>query len=151
MASEGALAGYPVIDFKATLFDGSFHTVDSNEMSFRIAAAMATKKGIQESNPILLEPIMDVTVRVPEQYMGDVNRDLNTRRGRVMGLDTDGGMQIVRAQVPASELPTYATELRSLTHGRGSFSADLASYEEVPSHVAQKVIEAHKKETEAGH
>jgi elongation factor G len=151
VASEGALAGYPVIDFKATLFDGSFHTVDSNEMSFRIAAAMATKKGIQESNPILLEPIMDVTVRVPEQYMGDVNRDLNTRRGRVMGLDTDGGMQIVRAQVPASELPTYATELRSLTHGRGSFSADLASYEEVPSHVAQKVIEAHKKETEAGH
>jgi elongation factor G len=105
VASEGALAGYPVIDFKATLYDGSFHPVDSNEMSFRIAASMATKKGIQESDPVLLEPIMDVAVRVPEQYMGDVNRDLNTRRGRVMGLDSDGGMQVVWAQVPASELP----------------------------------------------
>jgi elongation factor G len=151
VAEKGPIAGYPVIDFKATLYDGSFHTVDSDELSFRLAGQLATRKGIQDSAPVLLEPIMDVEVQVPEEYMGDVNRDLNTRRGRVMGLDTDGGMQIVRAQVPASELPTYATELRSLTHGRGSFSADLASYEEVPSHVAQKVIEAHKKETEAGH
>ncbi|MFI5292335.1 MAG: elongation factor G, partial [Candidatus Limnocylindrales bacterium] len=152
VASEGALAGYPVIDFKATLYDGSFHTVDSNEMSFRLASAMATRKGIQESQPVLLEPIMDVTVRVPEQYMGDVNRDLNTRRGRVMGLDADGGSQVIHAHVPASELVTYATELRSLTHGRGSFSSELASYEEVPSHVAQRVIDAHRKEAEAaGH
>jgi elongation factor G len=95
---------------------------------------------------------MDVTVRVPEQYMGDVNRDLNTRRGRVLGLDSDDGVQVIHAQVPASELPTYATELRSLTHGRGSFSAELSAYEEVPAHVAQRVIEAHKKEAEAaGH
>ncbi|HEY8168396.1 MAG TPA: elongation factor G [Candidatus Limnocylindrales bacterium] len=152
VAAEGALAGYPVIDFKATLYDGSFHTVDSNEMSFRLASAMATRKGIQESQPVLLEPIMDVTVRVPEQYMGDVNRDLNTRRGRVMGLDADGGSQVIHAHVPASELVTYATELRSLTHGRGSFSSELASYEEVPSHVAQRVIDAHRKEAEAaGH
>ena len=152
VAAEGALAGYPVIDFKATLVDGSFHTVDSNELSFKIAASMATKKGIQESNPVLLEPIMDVVVRVPEAYMGDVNRDLNTRRGRVLGLDSDGGLQVVRAQVPMAELATYATELRSLTHGRGSFSATLAAYEDVPQHLAQKVIEAHRKEAEAaGH
>jgi elongation factor G len=149
VASEGALAGYPVIDFKATLYDGSFHPVDSNEMSFRIAASMATKRGIQESSPVLLEPIMDVTVRVPEQYMGDVNRDLNTRRGRVLGLDSEDGTQVVHAQVPASELSTYATELRSLTHGRGSFAAELSAYEEVPSHIAQRVIDAHKKEAEA--
>ena len=152
VAAEGALAGYPVIDFKATLVDGSFHTVDSNELSFKIAASMATKKGIQDSNPVLLEPIMDVVVRVPEQYMGDVNRDLNTRRGRVLGLDSEDGMQVVRAQVPMAELPTYATELRSLTHGRGSFSAELATYEEVPAHIAQKVIDLHRKELEAaGH
>ena len=149
VASEGALAGYPVVDFKATLTDGSFHAVDSNEMSFRIAAAMATKKGIHDSTPVLLEPIMEVAVRVPEQYMGDVNRDLNTRRGRVLGLDSDGGSQVVRATVPMAELATYATELRSLTHGRGSFSADLSSYEEVPQHIAQKIIDAHHKETEA--
>ncbi|MGH2407302.1 MAG: elongation factor G [Candidatus Limnocylindrales bacterium] len=152
VASEGALAGYPVVDFKATLYDGSFHAVDSNEMSFRIAASMATKKGIQDSNPVLLEPIMEVSVTVPEQYMGDVNRDLNTRRGRVLGLDSDGGVQVVRATVPMAELATYATELRSLTHGRGGFSADLATYEEVPSHIAQKIIDAHRKDAEAaGH
>jgi elongation factor G len=152
VASEGALAGYPVVDFKATLVDGSFHAVDSNEMSFKIAASMATKKGIQDSGPVLLEPIMEVAVRVPEQYMGDVNRDLNTRRGRVLGLDSDGGSQVVRATVPMAELATYATELRSLTHGRGNFSADLSSYEEVPPHIAQKIIDAHRREVEAaGH
>jgi elongation factor G len=152
VASEGALAGYPVVDFKATLYDGSFHAVDSNEMSFKIAASMATKKGIQDSTPVLLEPIMTVEVRVPEQYMGDVNRDLNTRRGRVLGLDSDGGLQVVRATVPMAELATYATELRSLTHGRGSFSADLTAYEEVPAHIAQKIVDVHRKEVEAaGH
>ncbi|MFI5254665.1 MAG: elongation factor G [Candidatus Limnocylindrales bacterium] len=152
VASEGALAGYPVVDFRATLYDGSFHAVDSNEMSFRIASSMATKKGIQDSNPVLLEPIMEIVVTVPEQYMGDVNRDLNTRRGRVLGLDSDGDVQVVRATVPMAELATYATELRSLTHGRGRFSADLATYEEVPPHIAQKIIDTHKKEVEAaGH
>ena len=113
---------------------------------------MATRKGIQEADPVLLEPIMDVEVRVPEAYMGDVNRDLNTRRGRVLGMDADGGMQVVRAHVPQAELFTYATELRSLTGGRGTFTADARQYEEVPAHVAQKIIEAHKKEAEtAGH
>jgi elongation factor G len=152
VAEKGPVAGYPVIDFKATLYDGSFHTVDSDELSFRLAGTLATRKGIQESSPVLLEPIMDVEVRVPETYMGDVNRDLNTRRGRVLGMDSDGDVQVVRAQVPQSELATYATELRSLTGGRGTFSAEHDHYEEVPPHVAQKIIDAHhKEEAAAGH
>ena len=151
VADKGPVAGYPVIDFKATLYDGSFHTVDSDELSFRLAGQLATRKGIEDSSPVLLEPIMDVEVRVPEEYMGDVNRDLNTRRGRVLGMDSSDGMQVVRAHVPQSELFNYATELRSLSGGRGSFSATLAQYEEVPSHVAQKIIDQHKKEEAAAH
>ena len=146
VADKGPTAGYPVVDFKAVLYDGSFHTVDSDELSFRLAASMATRKGIAECNPVLLEPIMEVAVRVPEAYMGEVNRDLNTRRGRLLGMDADGGQQILRALVPQAELFTYATELRSITGGRGTFSARLSTYEEVPAHVAQKVIEAHKAE-----
>jgi len=151
VSEKGPIAGYPVIDFKATLYDGSFHTVDSDELSFRLAGQLATRKGIQDASPVLLEPIMDVEVRVPEAYMGDVNRDLNTRRGRVLGMDTADGMQVVRAHVPQSELFTYATELRSMSAGRGQFSATLAQYEEVPSHVAQKIVEAHKKDEAAAH
>jgi elongation factor G len=152
VAGKGPIAGYPVVDFKATLYDGSFHTVDSDEMSFRLAGALATRKGIQEASPVLLEPIMEVEVRVPESYMGDVNRDLSTRRGRVLGLDGADGEQVVRAHVPQAELFSYATELRSLTQGRGRFSAAFAHYEEVPSHVAQKVIETHRKDEAAtGH
>ncbi len=150
VASHGILAGYPVIDFKATLYDGSFHTVDSDELSFRLAASLATRKGLSEASPVLLEPILSIEVRVPEQYMGDVNRDLNSRRGRVLGMDAGGdGMEVVRALVPQAELASYATELRSLTHGRGRFTATLDHYEDVPSHIAQRVIEAHKKEVEA--
>jgi elongation factor G len=151
VAEKGPIAGYPVIDFKATLYDGSFHTVDSDELSFRLAGQLATRKGIQESSPVLLEPIMDVEVRVPEEYMGDINRDLNTRRGRVLGMDSSDGVQVVRAHVPQAELFTYATELRSLSGGRGQFQATLDHYEEVPSHVAQKVIEAHKNDESAAH
>ena len=150
-AAEGVIAGYPLSDFKATLYDGSFHTVDSNELSFKIAASMALKEGVHQAKPVLLEPIMAIEVRVPEQYMGDVNRDLNTRRGRLLGLDTAGnGMQVVNAHVPQAELFSYATELRSLTHGRGTFTAALDHYEEVPSHIAEKVIDAHKKGATAG-
>ncbi|HEY5488203.1 MAG TPA: elongation factor G, partial [Candidatus Limnocylindrales bacterium] len=151
VADKGPVAGYPVIDFKATLYDGSFHTVDSDELSFRLAGQLATRKGIQDSSPVLLEPIMEIAVRVPEEYMGDVNRDLNTRRGRVLGMDQSEGLQVVRAHVPQAELFNYATELRSLSGGRGSFSATLDHYEEVPSHVAQKVIDQHKKEDAAAH
>jgi elongation factor G len=151
VADKGPVAGYPVIDFKATLYDGSFHTVDSDELSFRLAGQLATRKGIQDSAPVLLEPIMVIEVQVPEAYMGDVNRDLNTRRGRVLGMDSADGMQVVRAQVPQAEIFNYATELRSLSGGRGMFKATLDHYEEVPAHVAQKVIEAHKKEESAAH
>ena len=150
-AAEGVLAGYPLSDFKATLYDGSFHAVDSNELSFKIAASMALKQGVLECKPALMEPIMTVEIRIPETSMGDVNRDLNGRRGRVLGMDTKDGMQIITASVPQAELFTYATELRSLTGGRGTFTATLDRYEDVPAHIAEKVIEAHKKAQEAAH
>ena len=145
-AAEGVLAGFPLIDFKATLYDGSFHPVDSNELSFKIAASMALKDGVMQAKPVLLEPIMTVDVRIPEQYMGEVNRDLNGRRGRVLGMDLADGMQVISAHVPQAELFSYATELRSLTGGRGTFSSVLDHYEDVPAHLAEKIIEAHKKE-----
>jgi elongation factor G len=150
VAVLGAIAGYPVIDFRATLYDGSYHTVDSDELSFRLAAMAATRKGLLEASPALLEPIMEIAVRVPEAYMGDVNRDLNTRRGRVLGMDIgDDGTQVVRAHVPQAEIAVYATELRALTGGRGTFHAALDHYEEVPTHIAQKIIDVHKKQLEA--
>jgi elongation factor G len=133
VAARGVVAGFPVIDFKATLYNGSFHTVDSDEMSFKIASSMATRKGILEASPVLLEPVMDVEIRVPEAFMGDVNRDLNGRRGRVLGMDSNDGTQVIRAHVPMAELASYATELRSITGGRGTFSAALDHYEEVPA------------------
>jgi elongation factor G len=146
-AAEGVFAGYPLSDFKATLYDGSFHTVDSNELSFKIAASMALKDGIMQAKPVLLEPIMTVEIRVPEAFMGEVNRDLNGRRGRVLGMDSQDGMQVINAHVPQSELFSYATELKSITGGRGTFSATLDRYDDVPAHLAEKIVEQHKKET----
>jgi elongation factor G len=152
-AAEGVFAGYPLSDFKATLTDGSFHTVDSNELSFKIAASMALKDGILAAKPVLLEPIMTVEIRVPEAFLGEVNRDLNGRRGRVLGMDTRDGFQIINAHVPQSELFTYATELKSLTGGRGTFSSTLDRYDEMPAHLADKVVAEHRKDADssAGH
>lgn len=145
---EGVLAGYPVVDVKVALVDGSYHTVDSSEMAFKIAASMAFKKGFMECRPVLLEPIMNVEVTVPEQYMGDIIGDLNKKRGRVLGMDPKGNFQVVRAMVPLAEMFRYATDLRSLTQGRASFTMTEAAYEEVPAHIAEAVIAESKKKEE---
>ena len=146
VAERGPVAGFPVIDVRATLYDGSFHDVDSDELSFRLAAQLATRKGIAEARPVLLEPIMAVEIRVPDAAMGDVSRDLATRRGRVLGVEGGDGMETIRALVPQAELFTYATELRSLTAGRGTFGAVHDHYDEVPAAIAQRIIEAHRAE-----
>lgn len=144
---KGVLAGYPVVGIKATLYDGSYHPVDSNEMAFKIAASLAFKKGIEAAQPILLEPVMKVVVNIPEEYMGDVMGDINKKRGRILGMDPqeDGSQQIV-AEAPYAELFEYAIDLRSMTQGRGSFTMDFMRYEEVPAMYVDKIIEASKKE-----
>lgn len=146
VAERGPIAGYPVIDFMATLYDGSFHDVDSDELSFRLAGQLATRKGLAEAHPVLLEPIMAVEIRVPDAAMGDVSRDLAGRRGRVLGIEGGDGVETIRALVPQAELFTYATELRSLTAGRGTFGATHDHYDEVPPHLAQRIIDAHRRE-----
>lgn len=141
----GVLAGYPVVNIKATLYDGSYHDVDSSEMAFKIAASMAFKKGMEEANPVLLEPIAKVEVRVPEENMGDIMGDLNKRRGRILGMDPqDDGYQKVTAEAPQSEMFKYAIDLRSMTQARGEFSMEFIRYEEVPQAISDKVIEAAK-------
>ncbi|HHV38684.1 MAG TPA: elongation factor G [Tepidimicrobium sp.] len=146
---EGVLAGYPVVNVKATLFDGSYHPVDSNEMAFKIAASIAFKKGMEEANPILLEPIMKVEVRVPEEYMGDVMGDMNKRRGRILGMEPqEDGSQLVIAEAPQAELFEYPIDLRSMTQARGSFTMEFIRYEEVPSEISEQIIERAKAEKE---
>lgn len=145
-SDKGILAGFPCVDFKVTLDDGSFHAVDSSEMAFKIAGALAFKKAVEQAGPVLLEPIMNVTVITPEEYMGDIMGDLNGRRGRVMGMDAEGKNQVIRAQVPMAEFQTYAPDLRSMTGGRGTYFMEFSHYEEVPAQMAEKVIEAAKKE-----
>jgi len=147
---EGVLAGYPVTDVRVTLYDGSYHSVDSSEMAFKIAASMGFKKGFMECNPVLLEPIVNLDVTVPDDFMGAVIGDLNSRRGKVMGMDPRSGEQVVKAQVPMAEILTYAPDLRSMTEGRASFAISFSHYEEVPAHLAEKIIEeaAGKKEKE---
>lgn len=144
----GALAGYPVIDVRVTVFDGKYHDVDSSEQAFKIAASKGFKAGVLQSNPILLEPIMNLEVIVPEDCMGDVMGDLNSRRGRIMGMDAKGGNQVVKAQVPMAEVLKYASDLTSLTSGRGLFSMEFSHYEEVPSSIAEKIVEASGKTAE---
>lgn len=143
---EGVLAGYPVEKIKVTLLDGSYHAVDSSEMAFKIATHLAFKKGFMEANPILLEPIMNVEVRVPEVFMGDVMGDMNKKRGRIMGMEPAGQMQVIKAQAPMAEMFRYAIDLRSMTQGRGSFTMEFSHYEEVPAQIAEHIIAESKKE-----
>src|SRR3712207_3947624 len=140
--NEGVLAGYPVIRLKATLYDGSFHTVDSSEMAFKIATSIAYKKGLAKANPVLLEPIMHMEILVPEEYMGDIIADINKKRGRVIGMEQCNKLQKIIGEVPEAEIFEYATNLRSLTQGRGNFSMKFERYEEVPEIEVKKIIEA---------
>ena len=144
-AKSGILAGFPVLGVKATVYDGSYHEVDSNEMAFKIAGSMAFKEAMQKAGAILLEPIMKVEVTMPEEYMGDVIGDINSRRGRIEGMDDLGGGKIIKAYVPLSEMFGYSTDLRSKTQGRGNYSMFFEKYEPVPKSVQEKVINEHKK------
>jgi len=146
---KGVLAGYPVMNLKATLVDGSYHPVDSSELAFKVATSLAYKKGLSQASPVLLEPIMNVKVFVPDDYTGDIMGDLNRRRGRVLGMEPqEDNVQMVEAEVPLAEMFKYATDLRSMTQGRGFFEMEFIRYEEVPTNIAQKVIEANKSALE---
>jgi elongation factor G len=139
---RGILAGYPVVDVAAELYDGKFHAVDSDEMSFRMAGIQAVRTAGDKLRPVLLEPIMKVAITVPEDHLGDVMGDINSKRGKVLGMDGEGTSRTVNAEVPMSEMQQYAAELRSLTSGRGTFEMEFDHYEEVPHNEAQAVIAA---------
>ncbi|KUJ95748.1 MAG: Translation elongation factor G [Desulfonauticus sp. 38_4375] len=145
-AKKGVLAGYPVVDFKVTLYDGSYHSVDSSEMAFKIAGSMAFKKAVEKCKPVLLEPIINVTVYIPDEYMGDVIGDISSRRGKVLGSDSQNGITEVKAQVPMAEMLTYAQSLTAMTSGQGTYTMEFDHYEEVPSQIAEKVIAESKGE-----
>ncbi len=147
-AAKGVIAGYPVVDFRVSLVFGSYHTVDSSEMAFKIAGSLAFQKGVMECQPILLEPIVNIAIEVPDEYMGDVIGDLNSRRGRVLGMDTNGSNQVIKGQVPLAEILKYAPDLRSMTSGRGNFTYTESHYEEVPAFIAEKIIAESKKNAE---
>ncbi|GHU99752.1 elongation factor G [Clostridia bacterium] len=145
-AAHGVLAGYPVVNLKCVLTDGSYHDVDSSEMAFKLAAALAFKKGCAEAGPVLLEPVMAMEIKIPDNYLGDIMGDLNRRRGRILGMESAGGAQVITAEAPMSELFRYSTDLRSMTQGRGRFTMELARYEEAPANVAQAIAAAYEKE-----
>ncbi|MFC1624471.1 elongation factor G, partial [Candidatus Omnitrophota bacterium] len=147
--SQGILAGYPVVDIKVTLYDGSYHDVDSSDMAFKIAGSGALKKAALNAIPILLEPVMDVDVAVPDEFMGDVTGNLNSRRGRISGMDVQGKSQVVKAKVPITEMFKYASELRSMTGGRGSYTMRFSHYDEVPQKIAQTIIAKYQEKRKA--
>src|SRR5213075_1145240 len=138
---QGELAGAPVQGVRVRLVDGSYHTVDSSEMAFKVAGSMAFKQAYEQADPVLLEPIMEVDVTVPDDTVGSVNGDLNSRRGRLQGMEPSGGMTMIKAEVPMAEMLTYNQALTSLTGGRGEYHMQFLRYEEVPAHIAQKLIE----------
>jgi len=147
-SQRGILAKFPCVDFKVTLDDGSFHAVDSSEMAFKLAGSLAFRNGIKDAKPTILEPIMRVTIITPDEFMGDIMGDLNGRRGKVLGMDTKGKNQVIKAQVPMAEFLTYSPDLRSMTGGRGVFTTEFDHYEEVPAQLSEKIIEEKNKETE---
>ena len=143
--SGGVLAGCPVVDIKVNLYDGSYHTVDSSEAAFKAATALALRKGIKEAQPVLLEPIYNISISAPEYFMGEVMGQLNAKRARIMGVESQGrDMSEVKAQIPATELYKYATDLRAQTKGRGAFTTEFSHYEEMPPKMAEKVIQAYQ-------
>jgi elongation factor G len=142
--ASGVVAGYPMVDVRVTLYDGSYHDVDSSDMAFKIAASMGFKNAVEKAKPVILEPIMSMEVTVPDECMGDVIGDLNSRRGKVLGMDTNGHTQVIKSRVPMSEVLKYAPDLRSLTSGRGEFHMEFSHYEELPAHLAEKVIKEAK-------
>src|SRR5215467_707051 len=147
--AKGVVAGYPMVDVKVTLLDGKYHTVDSSDMAFQIAGSLAIRKAAMEASPVLLEPIVEVDVRVPERNLGDIMSDLNTKRGKIAGTEPDGSWQKVRATVPESEMLRFALDLRSITQGRGTFSKKFSHYDEMPAHLAKAIIEEFQKQHEA--
>jgi len=146
--TSGVLAGYPIVDLKVTLYDGSFHAVDSSDMAFKIAGMQALRKGVADANPVLQEPIMNLKITVPDTFTGDVMGDLNSRRARISGMNPENGISTIEAHAPLSEIQRYSIELRSMTQGRGSYIAEFSHYEEVPAHLAQKIIDEAAKEKE---
>lgn len=148
--SEGVLAGYPIVDVRVALCDGSYHEVDSSDIAFQIAGAMALRKAVLEAGPVLLEPIMNVEVAIPEDYLGQITGDLNSRRGRVMGVETKGKLQIVKAQVPQAEIFKYANDLRSMTGGRGTYTMNFSHYEEIPAKIASTIISQYQAQKKQG-
>ena len=141
---EGHVAGYPMQDVRVTLYDGSYHTVDSSEMAFKIAGSMGFKAAVDKAKPILLEPVTKLEITTPDDTMGDVIGDLNGRRGKVSQVMAKSGEQVIHAMVPMAEVLRYASDLRSMTSGRGSFTTEFSHYEEVPAHLTQKIVEASK-------
>jgi elongation factor G len=147
--AKGVVAGYPMVDVKVTLVDGKYHQVDSNDMAFQIAGSVAIRKGSLDAGPVLLEPIVEATIKVPEKNLGDIMSDVNGRRGKIMGTEPEDGYQLVRVTVPESEMLRFALDLRSITQGRGSFTKKFSHYDEMPAHLAKTIIEEFQKQHEA--
>ncbi len=145
-AARGYLAGFPMVDFRVILYDGSYHDVDSNDLSFQMAGRIAFKKAMEVAKPTLLEPVMTVEITVPDEFAGTIMGDLNSRRGRIQGMDNKGGNTIVKAEAPMSEMLTYGVELTSMTQGRGSFNMEMHHYDTVPAQLQEKIIEKAKAE-----
>jgi elongation factor G len=145
-AARGYLAGFPVVDFKVVLYDGSYHDVDSNDLSFQMAGRIAFKKAMEVAKPTLLEPVMAVEITVPDEFAGSIMGDLNSRRGRIQGMDNKGGNTVVKAEVPMAEMLTYGVDLTSMTQGRGSFNMEMHHYDVVPAQLQEKIVDQSKRD-----